>query len=670
MASTFVNDLRLEEIGDGEQSTTWGATTNTNLELIAEAFSFGTESITTNADTHTTTIADGSTDPGRSIFLKYTGTLDSECTITIGPNTVSKLWFIENATSGSQNIAISQGSGANVTIGNGQTKVVYSDGAGSGAAVIDALQDLSIPDLFIGKDTGTINFGADADVTLTHVADTGVTLASGTNATTLQVDSNAADENAAPKVILNRTSDSPAANDIGGQIEFHQENDANEQVVIGRVNSQITTITDGSEAGQINLGSMVAGAVVDGMNIAGTTTSLVSAADNANAAPILNLKRTRGSGTAADNDIGGQIDFLMNDAGGNETTIGKIKAKLTTAADGSEAGQVEIGGMAGGAAIVDGDGLNVTGTTTTVSSTTNSAAQGPTLVLDKSRVGAAGANDDLGGVIEFKQENDATEQVIMGRIKSQITDVTDSSEDGKIIFASTNGGTTTDIFTVSGEGTENAVFPVADAQFELGVGGTNKSVHGNDILSALGSNTNRLWKQVNALRLYLGNAGNTEASGSNLFIDGSTNHIILSSSVGVGGGTINFMAFRARGTGTTVGSISSDATQTLFNTTSDYRLKENIVNMSDGITRLKKLAPKRFNFKADSSQTVDGFLAHEVEAVVSNAVVGEKDAVDDNGNIDPQGIDQSKLIPLLTAALQEAIAKIEVLETKVAALEG
>jgi hypothetical protein len=92
--------------------------------------------------------------------------------------------------------------------------------------------------------------------------------------------------------------------------------------------------------------------------------------------------------------------------------------------------------------------------------------------------------------------------------------------------------------------------------------------------------------------------------------------------------------------------------------------------MSDGITRLKKLAPKRFNFKADSSQTVDGFLAHEVEAVVSNAVVGEKDAVDDNGNIDPQGIDQSKLIPLLTAALQEAIAKIEVLETKVAALEG
>ena len=141
---TYVNDLRLSELATGEGSGTWGTTTNTNLELIAEAFSFGTEAITTNADSHTTTIADGSTDPGRSLFLKYTGTLDSACTITIGPNTVSKLWFIENATSGSQSIIISQGSGANVTIPTGQTKAVYSDGAGSGAAIVDALVDLDL----------------------------------------------------------------------------------------------------------------------------------------------------------------------------------------------------------------------------------------------------------------------------------------------------------------------------------------------------------------------------------------------------------------------------------------------------------------------------------------------------------------------------------------------
>ena len=135
MASTYVNDLRLNEMATGDASGTWGTVTNTNLELIAEAFSFGTEAITTNADTHTTTVADGATDPGRSMYLKYTGTLDSACTITIGPNTISKLWFIENGTSGSQNIIIKQGSGATVTIASGDTKAIYSNGSGSGAAV-------------------------------------------------------------------------------------------------------------------------------------------------------------------------------------------------------------------------------------------------------------------------------------------------------------------------------------------------------------------------------------------------------------------------------------------------------------------------------------------------------------------------------------------------------
>ena len=107
-----------------------------------------------------------------------------------------------------------------------------------------------------------------------------------------------------------------------------------------------------------------------------------------------------------------------------------------------------------------------------------------------------------------------------------------------------------------------------------------------------------------------------------------------------------------------------------FNTSSDYRLKENVVSISDGITRLKTLKPSRFNFKNDTDTTLDGFLAHEVQSVVPEAISGEKDAVKEDGSIDPQGIDQSKLVPLLTAALQEAVAKIEVLETKVAALEA
>jgi trimeric autotransporter adhesin len=162
--ATYVNDLRLKEIATGDESGTWGTSTNTNLELIAEAFSYGTEVITTNADTHTTTIADGATDPGRSLYLKYTGTLDSACTITIGPNTVSKVWIIENGTSGSQDIILSQGSGANITIPAGDTKVVYSDGAGAGAAFFDAFASLSVVDLKVQDDL-TVTGDIDVDGT-------------------------------------------------------------------------------------------------------------------------------------------------------------------------------------------------------------------------------------------------------------------------------------------------------------------------------------------------------------------------------------------------------------------------------------------------------------------------------------------------------------------------
>ena len=122
--------------------------------------------------------------------------------------------------------------------------------------------------------------------------------------------------------------------------------------------------------------------------------------------------------------------------------------------------------------------------------------------------------------------------------------------------------------------------------------------------------------------------------------------------------------------GAQVGSISITTSGTAFNTSSDYRLKENLVGISDGITRVKQLSPKRFNFIVDSGTTVDGFIAHEVSGIVPEAINGTKDATDDNGNPSYQAIDQSKLVPLLTAALQEAISKIEALETRVAALES
>ena len=318
----YTNDLRLAELATGEGSGTWGNTTNTNLELIAEAFSFGTEAITTNADAHTPPIADGSTDPGRSLFLKYTGTLDSTCTITIGPNTVSKLWFIENATSGSQSIIIKQGSGATITVPNGQVKAIYSDGAGSGAAMVDAFQDLSVPDLFIDddltftSDSAVITFGADGDTTLTHTDGSGLTLNStnklmfndasqfiqgssatvlslgatdeidltataidvngtmdvsgaltGTtatfttadNTTQLTLKSTDDDATAGPVLDFMRDSASPADSDVLGQIRFRGQNDASEDINYARINTQITDASDGTEDSQLNVITVVNG---------------------------------------------------------------------------------------------------------------------------------------------------------------------------------------------------------------------------------------------------------------------------------------------------------------------------------------------------------------------------------------------------------------------------
>ena len=120
-----------------------------------------------------------------------------------------------------------------------------------------------------------------------------------------------------------------------------------------------------------------------------------------------------------------------------------------------------------------------------------------------------------------------------------------------------------------------------------------------------------------------------------------------------------------------VGAIQNSSTGTSYATTSDHRVKQNVSDMTGAITRVKSLQPKRFSFIADTDDTmVDGFLAHEAQTVVPESVNGTHNEVDDDGNAVMQSIDQSKLVPLLTGALQEAITKIETLETEMTALKA
>ena len=312
--AVYTNDLRLKEIATGDEAGTWGNSTNTNLQLIADAFGFGTEAITTNADTHTTTIADGSADAGRAIYLKYTGTLDSACTITIGPNTVSKLWFIENATSGSQNIIISQGSGANITIPAGDTKAIYSDGAGSGAAMVDAFASLNVVDLKVEDDltvtddlivngdidlegsidvNGTANLdvvdidGA-VDMASTLQVDGAITSSSAATITTadnlaqLTLISTDTDSSLGPVLDLNRNpGEAGADDDFIGQIFFTGHNDAGtpEDIVYAKLTSQIKDASDGTEDGNLVAFVMSGGSRKDMLRI-GPTESVFNESSN------------------------------------------------------------------------------------------------------------------------------------------------------------------------------------------------------------------------------------------------------------------------------------------------------------------------------------------------------------------------------------------------------
>jgi len=137
--ATYVNNLRLKEITTGAESGTWGISTNTNLELITDGFSYGTKQLAADAN-ETFTMPDGSSDDTRSLYLKLTSAVDLTATreVTLGPNTISKTWVIENATSGSQTVTIKQGSGATVDVPTGEKVMVVTDGAGAGAAVFNA----------------------------------------------------------------------------------------------------------------------------------------------------------------------------------------------------------------------------------------------------------------------------------------------------------------------------------------------------------------------------------------------------------------------------------------------------------------------------------------------------------------------------------------------------
>jgi hypothetical protein len=192
MASSYTTSFGIEKIGSGEQSGAWGTTTNHNLDILDRIASYKAVAITTNADTHTLTVREASPGSGTENLqdgmyrvIKFTGALDSNCTVTVAPNTTAAFFIIINATtdsgsSGPYSVILTQGSGANITVENGKSAAVYMDGAGGGAAVIDALSNLQLATITASGDiTSSGTFNALGDTAASDKAAMGYTSAEG-----------------------------------------------------------------------------------------------------------------------------------------------------------------------------------------------------------------------------------------------------------------------------------------------------------------------------------------------------------------------------------------------------------------------------------------------------------------------------------------------------------
>ena len=261
----------------------------------------------------------------------------------------------------------------------------------------------------------------------------------------------------------------------------------------------------------------------------------------------------------------------------------------------------------------------------------------------------------------------------------------DAGTGGKnLVIGST--GTGRGVLTFASEQTGGADEPLGIINF-VDSDTTNTATRGARIIGHRGSDANSAYlkfetansgnpterMRISPSGILAGSTSTWDSSGSNqsFYIHNTTDRNVLKLSNGDAGSAPYGLIGFYRNKGSVIGRITTDGSTVTYGTSSDYRLKENVVDLDGAITRVKQLAPKRFNWIADETDSpVDGFLAHEAQVVVPEAVVGEKDEVDDEGNPVYQGIDQSKLVPLLTAALQEAIGKIETLEAKVAALEA
>ena len=602
-------------------------------------------------------------------------------------------------------------------------------------------QDLGTTDYIFGddisfnSDSAKLNFGADSDITITHVADTGLNLKN----------ANTGDDN--PMVLTLQTGDTDiAADDILGAINFQAPDEGTGTDAI-LVAAGIEAVSEGdfsssSNATKLSFKTGASEAASEKMSIASTgattittsgnedTLSLVSTDADANAGPQLVFNRN--SASPADNDLLGKIKYSGNDDGGNSVDYATVNIRAKDVSDGSEDGEYDISTIVGGTSRsrvrIDGSETIFNENSVDVDFRIESNGDANMFFVD-------GGNDRIymgrnvtDGVGNARLQIEAQD----GEAGLSIHRGSASTGGGKIFFSKSRAATAGDDTVVQdGDQLGALLFTGADgtdresagAEISVEVNGTpgSNDMPGRIMFATTADGAAAVTERMRIPsdgRILFGCTSEPTNSVSGVQLSNAGTFSSCKFSVGNNVGNFTQISF-INGNGV-VGTIKTNAAATAYNTSSDYRLKENVVTDWDATTRLKQLKPSRFNWKTAKDTTLDGFLAHEVSSIVPEAISGEKDAMKDESNVvlnadgtvctwgvskkmweegklpttdedgktvdpiyasdttwvesksvpDHQAIDQSKLVPLLTKALQEAISEIETLKTKVTALEG
>jgi len=370
MASTYTNS-GIEKIGSGEQAGTWGNTTNNNLDIIDKAIN-GVQTLTLTGTTDTFTVTDGTVSDAGARVLVLGGSPTGEHTLTLAPNDADKVHLVKNGTS--QTVNITQGSGGNAVITAGETAWIFCDGAGSSAAVtkqdvtsspatFTVGTDLNVgDDVSLTSDAAVLNFGADSDVSITHIHDTGLLInaarelrfrdndlkiLSSTDGQ-LDIDADTELELTAPTVQMNVTTA-----DLNGNLDVSGNTTLGGQFIMPDVTDAKILVADGTSYQEVAVSGDVTIANTGAVTIANNAIETAMIADNQVSAAKLTANTGLCNCSASINNAGGTVSASSNNtnvSGVTDNSVGDINVAFTDNMDGTDYASV--------VSAIDDDGTN------------------------------------------------------------------------------------------------------------------------------------------------------------------------------------------------------------------------------------------------------------------------------------------------------------------------